>query len=45
MTNQRHGTGKYVWNVGDWYEGDWANSQKSGFGKLWSQVENQFYEG
>ena len=45
VTNQRHGTGKYVWNVGDWYEGDWANSQKSGFGKLFSLMENQYYEG
>eukprot|EP00354_Favella_ehrenbergii_P005533 CAMPEP_0170459140 /NCGR_PEP_ID=MMETSP0123-20130129/5931_1 /TAXON_ID=182087 /ORGANISM="Favella ehrenbergii, Strain Fehren 1" /LENGTH=54 /DNA_ID=CAMNT_0010723633 /DNA_START=736 /DNA_END=897 /DNA_ORIENTATION=+ len=43
--NQRHGQGKYVWNSGDHYQGEWVSSMKSGFGRLYSKGENQIYEG
>jgi len=34
-----------VWNSGDHYTGEWVSSMKSGFGRLFSKAENQFYEG
>ena len=43
--NMRHGQGKYIWNSGDHYTGEWVSSMKSGFGRLYSIAENQIYEG
>ena len=45
VMNQRHGQGKYVWNSGDYYNGEWVSSMKDGYGRLFSKVENQIYEG
>ena len=40
VMNQRHGQGKYIWNSGDHYQGEWVSSMKSGFGRLYSKSEN-----
>ena len=45
QSNTRQGFGMYKFRTGDWYEGDWINGLKNGYGKSYNKAEDRIYDG
>ena len=45
VNDQREGFGKYNYENGDYYEGQWKNGLENGFGKLYNENGNIKYKG
>ena len=45
MNGKMQGFGKYTWENGDYYEGNYHNGLKCGEGKMFWSAENKIYEG
>lgn len=41
----RHGTGKFYYQDGGHYDGEWSKNRMSGYGKLYYQSGNIAYQG
>lgn len=45
LNGRKHGKGKIEYNDGNWYDGEWENNKKSGFGVTVWKHKNEIYEG
>lgn len=45
MDNKPHGQGKASYKSGGWYEGEWKNGKREGFGREFYPDETLWYEG
>lgn len=45
LNGMRHGTGKFYYQDGGFYEGEWKNNKMEGQGTLYYQSNNKAYEG
>ena len=41
----RQGKGKFSYANGDWYEGDWVEGKRTGWGKLYTKYKEECNEG